>query len=144
MVVLHRRVQPVPMWRVLLPIGVAVVLALIGLREHHVLTCLHERNATTVGEVTSVSGGRVSSIRYRYTVDGQTYTGAGPYGPDMPPLQSLPGQPIVVYYLPERPQVSTIGDLEERIEAAGWIPMVILALGVTVSCVLYTRGRIFR
>lgn len=76
-----------------------------------------------------------NQLRYRFTVDGTGFEGFGNARSGNPPCEALKvGEPVMVYYLPSRPESNLPGNPHERFwtEVAGiamaavFIPLVLL------------------
>src|SRR5207249_8134067 len=58
-----------------------------------------------------------NTVRYEYQVAGRTFKGQGSSWRPNPPLEQLKvGQPLVIYYDPEHPEESVLGDPKPILE----------------------------
>lgn len=69
------------------------------------------RGVETKGTVVDLYPKNHRHVRYRYEVAGNSFQGIMSSWPPNPPMEQLsPGNDVVVYYDPERPHISALGD----------------------------------
>ena len=98
----------------------AVLLVALGLlagkvlnwSEYHHLALV---GVKTVGQVNSKEESNHNAIRYSFKVNGLFYHGIGSAGGENPTfIQLQPGSEVIVYYDPDNPDLSSLGNPKEH------------------------------
>jgi hypothetical protein len=85
-----------------------------------------------------------NSVRYEYYVAGRTLQGQMQSWQPNPPLEQLSvGQPLVIYYNPERPEESVLGDPRPILKNET-VSIALAALGIPTFIVLVWAWRTSR
>ena len=85
-----------------------------------------------------------NTVRYHYEVGGQKFEGQMQSWQPNPPLEQLGvGQPLVIYYDPQRPEVSVLGDPKPMLRNET-ISVLFAAFGVPTLIVVGWAWRVSR
>jgi hypothetical protein len=92
----------------LLVIGIAVGIGSLNWPAYHRMA---SRGVTGKATVVEVLPKAHNTVRYEYAVGGRTFQGQMQSWQPNPPLEQLGvGQSVVIYYDPQRPEASVLGD----------------------------------
>lgn len=107
----------------------------LGLTEYPKYKRLADYGVQTTGTVTGKEPENHQTVRYIYRVAENKYRGGGMAGGINSRFESLQaGDKVVVFYDPQKPQVSFLGDPKEQISAC-IIPIAMLTLFPTLAMV---------
>lgn len=108
--------------------GLAVFGWISGWPKHR---ALHRRGVGVTGWVTAKDPVKKTRVEYAYEAGGREHAGEGRAGYGNPEFDELePGARVAVFYLPEEPSVSVMGDPKEHVREQNKVLIWLLLLGI--------------
>jgi len=139
----ERRWNPNPSWWNLLALWILPVGCIVCFIASQNYRAIAHRERTTDAQIIAVATGNHRSSQYRFSFNGNTYTGWA-FSPGYPKTEFELAQRVPVHFDPQNPRENSLDDYKLKADGTLELIPILVLVSLTVVAVIFFQRRSFR